>query len=888
MRKGALLFLSLLLIPVGAQAKLKKSMKKECLVCHENWLLEAKIKSPKLLSLQSFDAANKLMCLSCHDGSLADDRETFLGFEKFSHPVEEEVPEDFKMPKDFPTKDGKLYCGTCHTPHTETGSEKKLDYTFMRKPNVNSKLCMECHEENAEGKVNHPILKDTGENFTEELAQKVVKLGGKVTKKGELQCESCHSPHRGKAKKALIEKVKRSELCIVCHEESLNSKEHPDYRNHPIHKDFPEDAELLAFKEKKAITESVECLTCHRTHREENEHLLTFKEKKLCALCHVEEKRVNITKHNIDKKSCRSCHIAHKAKGKKLWSFKLPEEAYDYASIIDAKGKNDILCLSCHYTGNTIKGEEVKSVGTLTHPTGSKVKEKIDLPLVEGRTSCTTCHDPHHGFSDDEKSKFLRKEKLSVCSTCHKEQTDVKRGAHAEIDKKKWEKGDCSACHNVHDAKGGYLSRLVYGEISPMEPPVDGFCLACHDPEGMAEHKVKQSVFSEHPVGVNNPSEELPGKKVSCVTCHEPHLYSDKLLRIPVEKDSKLCLTCHEEQNLKGTPHDVLNREVKIPEKERKELEKSGACSLCHTPHNPEYRVLWSKKVGSGKTVGEKLCNTCHSKGKMAEDKTTGRYTHPIGKKVTEENLKMIRESKLPLINQMTGYPAEKGEPGLFDCTTCHDPHNGADREKLTRYTVAGDASLCTACHVQEGSVVGTEHDMRVSTEDYKNSVGETVEEGGVCSACHIPHRAKNELLWANELKGNGNITARYCLSCHTKGGVGEKKVVKYYYHPSKDIVVRSFDRPGRKGNWLTFGAKGETVTSGGEITCETCHDPHVWSKWTDKAPGKPVEGSVLNSFLKNKSVSGSICVDCHGLDALYRYKFFHDKRVHSEKPSYK
>ena len=61
-----------------------------------------------------------------------------------------------------------------------------------------------------------------------------------------------------------------------------------------------------------------------------------------------------------------------------------------------------------------------------------------------------------------------------------------------------------------------------------------------------------------------------------------------------------------------------------------------------------------------------------------------------------------------------------------------------------------------------------------------------------------------------------------------------------------------------------------------------------MWSRWTDKAPGKPVEGSVLNSFLKNKSVSGSICVDCHGLDALYRYKFFHDKRVHSEKPSYK
>ncbi|TCK06244.1 cytochrome c3 family protein [Phorcysia thermohydrogeniphila] len=880
MRKTLAILLTVLVLPGVSEAKLKKSMKKECLVCHENWLLETKVESPKLLSNRSLKAADKLMCLSCHDGSLADDRETFLGFGHFSHPVDKEVPKDFKLPKGFPTKDGKLYCGTCHTPHTETGSEKKLDYTFMRKPNVNSALCMECHKANAEHGMNHPILEDTADKLSDELIEKISLLGGRVTESGELQCESCHSPHKGKAKKALLKPVDRSQLCIVCHTDRLNSEEHKDYRNHPIHKDFPEEAEIALFEEKKAITKSVECMTCHKVHKEENKHLLVAKEEKLCSSCHVEEGKVSSTKHNIAGNSCKSCHTPHKAKGPKLWSREIPEDAYDYASIIEVKGKSDILCLSCHYTGNKIEGKEVVTVGTLTHPTGKSLKEKVNLPLPNKKLACVTCHDPHHAYDDGKESKFLRKERLSLCYTCHKSQTKVKEGAHGEIDKKRWKKGDCFACHNVHNAKDGYLSRVVYGEISPMEPAVDGFCLACHDPEGMAEHKVKESIYNEHPVGVKNPTNKLPGKKIACVTCHEPHSHEEELLRIPVKGDSALCLTCHTDKNLKGTSHDLLhNPEVKLSEEERKELLKGGACSACHTPHNPAYKVLWSRKLGKGRTINERMCNSCHSEGGLAADKTIGKHTHPFGREVTEKNLKMIKNSRLPLISQMTGHPAKRGESGVLDCATCHEPHNGADKKRLTRYTVEGDSSLCTACHTSEAAVVGTDHDMRV--------VGKKLK-GGVCSACHVPHNAKNELLWAKEVKRvSGNRMSDYCLSCHTKGGLGESKVIKYYYHPSKDVKVKNLDRPGREGDWPLFTKDGKKVSVGGEIVCETCHNPHVWSK-DGGAPHKPVEGNVLNSFLRNRTLKGSICVDCHGLDALYRYKFFHTKKVHQETPSYK
>jgi flagellar motor switch protein FliG len=109
-------------------------------------------------------------------------------------------------------------------------------------------------------------------------------------------------------------------------------------------------------------------MTCHKVHKEENKHLLVANERKLCILCHVSEKPVLETKHNINNKGCSSCHVAHKAKGRKLWSRDIPENAFDYASLIEARGKTDILCLSCHYPEHVINGKEVETVGNNEHP----------------------------------------------------------------------------------------------------------------------------------------------------------------------------------------------------------------------------------------------------------------------------------------------------------------------------------------------------------------------------------------------------------------------------------------------------------------------------------------------------------------------------------------
>ena len=62
-----------------------------------------------------------------------------------------------------------------------------------------------------------------------------------------------------------------------------------------------------------------------------------------------------------------------------------------------------------------------------------------------------------------------------------------------------------------------------------------------------------------------------------------------------------------------------------------------------------------------------------------------------------------------------------------------------------------------------------------------------------------------------------------------------------------------------------------------GNISCPTCHNAHQWSPLRkEKGSNKNLEGNATNSFLRNVSYN-NICIDCHGMDALFRYKYYHD-----------
>ena len=841
MRKTLAILLSVVAIPTLSHAKkLEKSMKKDCLVCHQNWLLEAKVSSPKLLTDKKILAGDTIMCLTCHDGSMADDRFTFLNFHKHSHPVDVKVPENMHIPDKYPLNNGKLFCGTCHTPHSEVGSQDKLDYTFMRFKNTDSSMCIDCHRNN-KGHGNHPVLEETAGKMSPEIVAKVKELNGKVGENNEVTCQSCHAAHKGQGEHALIVSNKNSQLCAVCHIEELNSPEHKNPMSHPIAVSVNEAGVSPENVGLKLNGSDVECYSCHKVHHSKEERLLAKEKKQLCVACHVSESTVLHSKHAFeDKGACLECHTAHKAVGPDLWGRELSDKAESYAVFLEA-GEKDRMCISCHYPGG-----DAPDMGTISHPTNVESSVK-SLPLEKGKVTCMSCHDPHRwSVVENPASKadasFLRLPERELCGRCHTGKLECSQGVHANIKNRNVlgetpdNAGVCAACHVPHRATGKYLRGVEGGQG---KDAVTAFCMACHGDGGVAKTKVMSGKFADHPVDVLTEN----GKLVTCASCHNPHNAKEFALVAPVKGDSALCLGCHKGKSVKGTAHYLVDKDENIM--------KHGQCYACHKPHNPEGPTLWSRPLGEGKTVNERQCTSCHAEGKMAANLTTGKITHPLGGKVTS--------AELPAINQKTGTPGI----GVLDCGSCHDPHGDAKASPFLRLSNKG-SEICISCHKAEAAIKGTGHDIN----------------GQMCAACHVPHQAKSAFLWKMDLKNftypNGEPVDRastYCLTCHSEGGIAADATVKYYFHPYKDFELVASDRPGRKGKWPLYAEDGSEVERGGAIACETCHDAHIHGK---------------TYFLRNRTVAGSTCVDCHGDEALIRYMWYHTDKVRQPHPSYK
>ena len=81
------------------------------------------------------------------------------------------------------------------------------------------------------------------------------------------------------------------------------------------------------------------------------------------------------------------------------------------------------------------------------------------------------------------------------------------------------------------------------------------------------------------------------------------------------------------------------------------------------------------------------------------------------------------------------------------------------------------------------------------------------------------------------------------------------------------------------KSYTLIFDENGKEVNVG-NISCPSCHNAHQWSS-KEKGIKRETESNLFGKFLRTESYN-MVCMDCHGLDALIKYEYFHDpdKRV--------
>ena len=656
---------------------------------------------------------------------------------------------------------------------------------------------------------------------------------------GKLYCGTCHTAHGvdwAQTESPVFMRVKNvdSSLCLACH---LDRGTGPAAGNHPVFGKLDAwPAALLAAGGKPGRHDDVTCESCHRTHGGAQDKMLVLAntDSQLCGACHADKYRIRKTKHDLSvmapEARNRKGHTAVESGPCGVCHVAHGGNGPDlWARDITNPDPTGGRCLSCHQPEGLAKK---KTIGEHTHP--------INVPVANAGITAT-----------------------------------IK----------------------------GWVSRFpLFNKDDPL------LLLPLYDKRGLHTRT---------------------GGNVGCGTCHDPHVWSpaeaasgdprkieggarDSFLRMTADGDGKLCANCHVDKGAvalsKHNPTVMAAAKIRSQEKKAPKIPDAGrtadagVCGACHAPHNAKASNLWARDRGPGAGFTEALCNDCHRDGGEAGNKRVGAHSHPLNVKLAPG-----MTSRLPLY---TAAGRSQTAEAKVDCATCHDPHqwtpadaasragtradvDGDARDSFLRLTASGRADLCVECHQAQRFVRGSDHDLSVTAPQDTNAKAQTVVQSGVCGQCHVPHNAPHaQGLWARAPGAAPEENERLCRSCHAQGKTAASKVPSESRHPLNITVwsdrVRAGYRPGASTSLPVFNRDGRRDITG-IITCVSCHDPHQWSaRHATEGPGRNVEGDVGNSFLRLEQSAEFVCADCHGLDALFRYKYFHGKSSRKEYPLYR
>ncbi|MCX7174432.1 MAG: cytochrome c3 family protein [Proteobacteria bacterium] len=152
---------------------------------------------------------------------------------------------------------GQLQCTSCHDPHDDTNGK------FLVVPNQASALCQICHTPNYWGASNHKLSGKTWNG----AGTNPWPHTGATTVAGNA-CENCHRPHTAGGKQRLLNNAAEEDNCYSCHNGNVAAKNiqseftgkssiHPVAASTGIHD--PAEPALITSRH-------VECVDCHNPH----------------------------------------------------------------------------------------------------------------------------------------------------------------------------------------------------------------------------------------------------------------------------------------------------------------------------------------------------------------------------------------------------------------------------------------------------------------------------------------------------------------------------------------------------------------------------------------------------------------------------------------------
>ena len=395
---------------------------------------------------------------------------------------------------------------------------------------------------------------------------------------------------------------------------------------------------------------------------------------------------------------------------------------------------------------------------------------------------------------------------------------------HAEASREVSGKRECSTCHIM------WLKDFNRKDVTPLIPfepkqvvasgkqdvsSTNKMCFSCHDGFVLDSRFVWKSGRHTHPVGIK------PSDKIIIPT-------SDGKTIFPLNDDGKVY------------------------------------CGTCHTAHGVDWNQSESPVFLRVKNVESSMCLACHL------DKSTGsdEGNHPIFKKPPNKPHRLIKAG------------AKFTKDGEVICQSCHTPH-AASADKILLLENKNSA-LCFTCHKDKKSIKATKHNIAKATPTALNKNGQTATESGICGTCHQPHDANGSMLWARHTMKTKDKSAARCMSCHRDNGLAKEKTTGIHTHPTM-ASVKKLGIEINKGKWINkksvlsgkdhinlplYNNHGHKTASGDNVSCGSCHDPHVWSKSgqaSQSEDGEFIEGDGLTSFLRIENDNKStLCFNCH------------------------
>ncbi len=817
-----------------------------------------------------------------------------------------------------------IICTTCHKVHGGEIGTPNLIIT-----DADARICGYCHSNVNVGSISEAAIISTHPVNIKpkklEIPEEIIKAGGKLGLKGEIICYTCHGVHKSReaTKILVISNVESSDICVVCHPK----QKVVDNTEHNLIIIAPKEENIKGDRIREAGVCGA-CHIAHggKGAKVWAKNVPPIKPGedpvgKLCLSCHqkgqVGEKKLvggfsHPTNFDIERVSGETDLPLFLGEGVRVYdSFIM----VDGKKVIDkSKRKGKVMCATCHDVHQW-------------DPTDEKAGSRVDTE-GDGRNSflrkrniknflCIECHkgettilDTDHDLNISGRSEKNVQGKTVIedgaCSACHLMHNGTgpkiwSRKIPPEIEKEGIIAKLCKTCH----IKGQMAEKKAITKYShPTDRSIKLVDKTTRYPlyDSFGQRYFNKPLLEALKTGKDIEKYYNTSGLVTCGTCHDVHLWNYKnpddrpksniegtglnsFLRGTKDNTSNFCKDCHEDKfKIEKTEHDMAVVEKDIVKKDivnsqGKTIRDEGICSACHLIHNGNGLYMWAREnIPDGDSVMTLICTGCHNRGQMGEKKSTGNHSHPCDSPITDWRV----SPTLPLYIR-----GRKDPDGNIACSTCHNSHvwepiiqdygpgkntDGTVLNSFLRIPNDRKSALCGNCHFENVLIVGTKHDLNLTAPKEKNVAGETVAESGPCGSCHLTHNALEVKLWSKvpgKIEGateEKDLLTALCKSCHTKGGLAEKKEIIGYNHP---INIKQIEA-GLPTSLPLYDEMGKKKFDG-KITCSTCHDPHRWTPGVDKGgPGKKTEGDGRDSFLRldNRKVS-ALCVDCHQREGL-------------------